>query len=267
MASIAFVVPFGKDGAADRAARGWAGRPRAPQGVRVENHPGAGGLLGVQRANALARAGEPVLLLGTPSTHVLLPARLGEAGTLDPAFHPLAELPAGPNVLLVPPRLGVRDVAGLIRLARSRPLVYASAGAGQTIHLCTALFCVLAGVEMTHRPYEAGSEAPYADLEAGEVDVYFDNVLACGERIARGEVVALAVSAADRSALLPGVPTLVESGFPEHVLEVWLAVFGANLEPSAMASLGSSPSESARLTRRVEESRPAWMRALASASP
>jgi tripartite-type tricarboxylate transporter receptor subunit TctC len=120
---------------------------------------------------------------------------------------------------------------------------------------------------MTHRPYEAGSVAPYDDLASGAVDVYFDNVLACVDRIANGEVVQpLAVSAAHRTEILPDVPTMIECGYPEHVLEVWLAVFGANLAPDVMADLGSSVAERARLAARVEQSRRAWTRALASAS-
>ena len=274
MADIAFVVPFGRDGAADRAARRFVSSPRAPQrgngpgpNLLIENHPGSGGLLGVQRANELARTGRPVLLLATPSTHVLLPARLGAAAGVDPAFQPVLELPAGPNVLLVPPRLGVSDVAGLVAHAHTRRLVYASAGAGQTIHVCTALFCELAGIEMTHRPYEAGSEAPYADLASGAVDVYFDNVLACAPRIARGEVVPLAVSAVQRTELLPQVATMIEQGYPGHVLEVWLAVFGAHLEPEVRVQLGGGPAESARLAARIASSRMAWTRALAYGSP
>jgi tripartite-type tricarboxylate transporter receptor subunit TctC len=291
---IPFVVPFGRDGASDRAARtfvaslgaptrGEASSPRAPQrgeasspralqrgngpgpSLLIENHPGSGGLLGVTRANELARAGRPVLLLATPSTHVLLPARVGATAGVDAAFEPVIELPAGPNVLLVPPRLGVRSVAELVALARTRRLVYASAGTGQTIHVCTALFCTLAGIEMTHRPYDAGSEAAYADFASGAVDVYFDNVLACAGRIVRGEAVPLAVSAAQRTELLPEVPTMIERGFPGYALEMWLAVFGAHLEPEALQSLGSGPAERARLTARIEASRVAWTQALASA--
>ena len=264
MPDIPFVVPFGRDGASDRAARALISSPRAP--LKIENHPGAGGLLGVTRANDLARAGRPVLLLATPSTHVLLPARVGAAAGVAAAFEPVIELPAGPNVLLVPPRLGVRDVAGLVELARRRHLVYASAGTGQTIHVCTAVFCARAGVEMTHRPYDAGSEGAYADIASGTVDVYFDNVLACASRIARGEVVPLAVSSAQRTDLLPDVPTMIESGYPGYALEMWLAVFGAHLEPEALASLGSGPAERARLTTRIEASRVAWTDALRSAS-
>ena len=229
---IPFVVPFGWDGAADRAARAWAADK-----LEIENRPGEGGLLGVRRANELARAGNPVLLLGTPSTHILLPARLGDSARIDPAFVPIAALPSEPNVLLVSPRLGVRTVDELVERARRERLTYASAGTGQTIHVCTALFCEEAGIAMAHRPYDQGSATAYDDLLAGRVHVYFDNLLACRERIERGDVIMLAKSP----------------------LDVWLAVFGANVE--AMAD----PAEGTALAKRIEASRVDWHRALASA--
>jgi tripartite-type tricarboxylate transporter receptor subunit TctC len=223
------------EGAADRAARGFA-RVLARHGVgaAIENVPGEGGLAGVRRANALAReGGEPVLLLATPSTHTLLAARLGACAAPDAAFVPVAGLGTAPNVLLASPRLGVRSVEALVERARSGDLVYGSAGAGQTIHLCTDYFCRLAGIRMTHRTYDAGSAHAYGDLVAGNVHVYFDNLLGCRQAIARGDAVPLAISARERNALVPAVPTLAERGYPDHVLEIWFGVFAAGLVDDA----------------------------------
>jgi tripartite-type tricarboxylate transporter receptor subunit TctC len=273
-------VPFGFNGAADRAARAFA---RAAAGdIAIENVPGEGGLAGVRRANALAAASEPVLLLATPSTHVLLPARMGPEAAPAAALLPLAGLGFAPNVLLASARLGVREVAALVLRARAERLVYASAGTGQTIHLCTALFCRQAGIAMEHRPYAAGSAGAYEDLRAGRVHVYFDNVLACHEAIAAGDAVPLAVSARERSPLLPAVPTLAECGFA-HALDIWFGVFGAGLGASAAARIAASPDDDmlasaleaiglragpfdgAALARIVESSAPAWLEALAAA--
>lgn len=265
MGDVHFVVPFGRDGAADRAAREFA--RSLSVNLLIENHPGAGGLLGVQRANALAQSGRPVLLLATPSTHILLPARLGTSAVLDAAFKPMAGLGSAPNVLLVSPTLGVRTVAELIDRARVGELVYASAGAGQTIHVCTALLCAQAGISMEHRPYDAGSAAAYDDLIAGRVHVYFDNLLGCSDRIERGDAVPLAVSSTQRSPALPGVPTLVECGFPEHALDVWLAVFGAHVSGASLGIAASVLADTAFRTR-VDESKAMWTRALeAQANP
>ena len=284
--AIRFIVPFGREGAADRAARAFA---RALEGaggaITLENLPGEGGLAGLRRANSLAaEAGDAVLLLGTPTTHLLLPGRLGADAAPDAAFVPLLGLGSAPNVLLASARLGVDSVAALVDRARGETLAYASAGAGQTIDVCTAYFCALAGIAMMHRPYDSGSVHAYADLAAGRVHVYFDNVLACREAIARGDVVPLAVSDRARSRLLPEVPTLAEAGFPEHALDVWFGVFGAAppagridrlddavADPGLAASLaaiglsgGVSPGPA--LARQVLASAAGWRRALAAAA-
>jgi tripartite-type tricarboxylate transporter receptor subunit TctC len=238
-------------GAAARAARGFA-RVLAGHGMAaaIENVPGEGGLAGVRRANALAREGrEPVLLLATPSTHTLLAARLGPSAAPDAAFVPAAGLGCAPNVLLASPRLGVRSVEALVERARAGDLAYGSAGAGQTIHLCTEYLCRLAGIGMTHRPYEAGSAHAYGDLVAGNVHVYFDNLLGCRQAIARGDAVPLAISARERNALMPEVPTLAECGYPDHALDVWFGVFAAGLADDAprMANAVKDPALAAAL--------------------
>lgn len=232
MRGARFVVPFGAQGAADRAARAVA-LSIATDGMalEVENVPGAGGLEGVRRAKAVAGGtGDPVLLLATPSTHVLLPARLGPQAGPGSAFEPLLGLGSAPNVLLASPRLGVRTVDELVARARVGDLAYGSAGTGQTIHVCTALFCEQAGIRMAHHPFDRGSVGAYPDLVAGRIHVYFDSLLGCREAIGRGDAVALAVSSARRSALIPRVPTLAECGFPGHALDVWFGVFGARVD-------------------------------------
>lgn len=237
----------------------------------------------MRRANALARDGSPVLMLATPSTHILLPERLGESAAPDARFAPLADLGRAPNVLLVSPRLGLTSVDALIELARHETLTYASAGTGQTIHLCTAYFCELARIRMTHRPYDRGSAHAYADLVAGSVHVYFDNLLGCREFVARGDAVPLAISARERNRLLPAVPTLAECGFPDHALEIWFGVFGAGIGAGTARAIGSARGDAAlrdaldavgltgrvgegrELAREIDASREGWKRALASA--
>lgn len=289
MSGVRFVVPFGAEGAADRAARAFAlslGRgPGRGLEVTIENLPGAGGLAGVRRANELARSGAATLLLGTPTTHILLAARLGEGEALDGSLRPLLGLGSAPNVLLVSPALGARSLADLIDKAKRMRLTYASAGAGQTIHLCTALLCRQAGITMTHRPYDGGSATAYGDLARGDVHVYFDSLLGCRDRIERGDAIPLAVSAAQRSPLLPQVPTMIEAGFPGHALEVWLGVWGANLRGEAaraIAALAGAPSLAAALrslglrdgpvagpalVSQVDESAGRWREALAATQP
>lgn len=285
MAGIPLVVPFGREGASDRAARVFAAALARSGGdaLAIENLSGGGGLDGVLRANALAAGGAPVLLLATPSTHVLLPARRGRQHAPAGSFRPMVGLGSAPNVLLASPRLGVRSCEELVRLARERHLTYASAGTGQTIHVCTALFCEQAAISMTHRPYEKGSALAYGDLAAGEVHVYFDNLLGCRDRIEAGDAVPLAVSSAERSAGLPQVPTLAECGFEGHALDVWMGIFGANLAEAPAKHIGAldadqafgkrlaemglagGPLSSQAFSLQVEGSAPDWLRALEAA--
>jgi tripartite-type tricarboxylate transporter receptor subunit TctC len=277
--AIRFVVPFGAEGASDRAARAFCaclGTGANAPSISVENLPGAGGQRGLEHANTLAARGEAVMLLGTPTTHVQLAARLGIAP--DAAFAPLLGFGAAPNVLLVPPALGVHSVRELIHRARGEALVYASAGAGQTIPVCSAYFCRLAGIEMTHRPYDGGSATAYADFTAGRVQMYFDNLLGCRERIASGEALPLAVSSADRSVSLPEVPTLAECGFQAHALDVWLGAFAANGAPDTTRALADrafaarlrelglagGPLDAQAFADQVESSRAAWREALSA---
>jgi len=265
---IFFVVPFGRDGAADRAARRFAASfPRRREShLTIENLPGGGGARGVQRANSRITAGFPVMMLGTPSTHILLPARFGPSAAPSAKLQPIAGLGSTPNVLLASPRLGVRTVGELVDRARTGRLAYASAGAGQTIHLCTALFCKQAGIEMDHRPYDAGSATAYEDLAAGRVHVYFDNVIGAIDHIVLGEAIPLAVSSFSRSDLLPEVPTLVACGFVDHALDVWLGVFGANLDDEIVqAARNAGAIDGAQLAHEIEASAPAWRRALEAA--
>ena len=281
--ALRFVVPFGRDGAADRAARAFASAyARCGAGadsVAVEDVPGRGGFTGLEHANGLANAGEALLLLGTPTTHILLSERLGPGAAVSAEFRPLAGLGSAPNVLLVTSRMGVASLPELVSRARSGQLTYASAGEGQTIHVCTALFCALAGIEMVHRPYDRGSATAYADLEAGRVHVYFDNLLGSLDRIQGSGVIPLAVSSERRSHLLPEVPTLRELGY-EHSLDVWLGVFSAHLAPdrdtdrlltdeglrTELRALGlaGGPASAEQLEAEVDRSKPRWIAAAAA---
>jgi tripartite-type tricarboxylate transporter receptor subunit TctC len=115
------------------------------------------------------------------------------------------------------------------------------------------------------------------------VQVYFDNLLGCRELVARGEAVPLAISARGRNHLLPDVPTLAECGYPQHALDIWFGVFGANLGAAnadaigsvrtrpalatALAAVGLSGevADGPSLAREIDSSLDGWRRALRSA--
>ena len=234
---VRLVVPFGVGGASDALARAVGARLSQRWGVEIEfdNRPGEGAVEGATAA-AQSDADGHTLLFGTSTTHCIAPALHG-ALPYDPAadFAPLARIGWAPNLLLVRRGLAT-DVAELIVLARAQPgrLTYASAGAGQTIHLCAALFERLAGVSLTHVPYASGSAAGLEDLVHGRVDLMFDNVLASLGKVRAGKVDVLAVAGATPLPALPAVPALVDAGVPGYAADIWMGLFAPRATPDAI---------------------------------
>lgn len=234
---VRLVVPFGKDGASDRLARAVAAglAQRWGMDLVIDNLPGDGAVAGMAEA-ARASADGHTLLFGTSTTHCIAPALRGQM-PCDPHkdFAPLALIGWAPNLMLARPGLA-GDVAGVIAEARRRPgkLRYASAGAGQTIHLCAALFAKQAGIELTHVPYASGSMAGLTDLMAGKVDLMFDNVLPALPYVRAGEALALAVAGSLGHPLLPDVPTLAEAGVPGCEADIWMGLFAHAATPPAL---------------------------------
>jgi tripartite-type tricarboxylate transporter receptor subunit TctC len=222
------IVPYGREGASDRVARVMAAGLAARRGepVPIENRPGGGTVPGTLAA-AQAPADARTLLLVTVTNYCIAPL-------LDPAlpfapqrdFEILAVCGDAPNVLAVPPCLGVDSVAALVATARARPgaLAFASAGAGQTIHLCGAVFRALAGIDIRHVPYAQGSAAAYDDLRAGRVHLMFDSLIGALPDLRSGALRALAVVAPARVATLPEVPTMAECGFGAFAAPIWLGL-------------------------------------------
>jgi tripartite-type tricarboxylate transporter receptor subunit TctC len=238
-APVRLVVPFGRDGASDWLARRVAAglAQRWGHEVTVDNLPGDGAVAGMREAARAAPDGH-TLLFGTSTTHAIAPALRRDLG-LDPAaaFVPLALVGWAPNLLLV--RSGLASsVTDLVALAHRAPqrLRYASAGHGQTIHLCAALFAQRAGIELEHVPFPDGSIGGLRALAAGRVDLMFDNVLASLPALRNGEVDVLAVAGAFASSALPGVPTLEDAGVADAAADIWMGLFAPVGTPAAVCA-------------------------------
>ncbi len=233
---VRLVVPFGKGGASDRLARMVATGlgQRWGMDLEIDNLPGDGAVAGMLQA-ARAPADGHTLLFGTSTTHCIAPA-LRRHMPCDPLadFAPLALIGWAPNLMLARPGLAT-SVAEVIALAQASPgtLRYASAGAGQTIHLCAALFARRAGIELTHVPYASGSMAGLIDLMAGKVDLMFDNALPALPYVREGRAVALAVAASLALPDLPDVPTLAEAGVAGCEADIWMGLFAPVATPPA----------------------------------
>jgi tripartite-type tricarboxylate transporter receptor subunit TctC len=198
---------------------------RLRQRVIVENRPGAGGTI---CALAVARAKpDGSTLLFTNNSHVVSPHIYTSAG-YDPIkdFVPVAQAYVSGMVLVAHPDLQVVSIKELVTLARSQPQPpgYASSGTGGLPHLATELFKQVAGIELLHVPYRGDGQA-LTDVLAGRVPLMMSGYVVVLPHIRAGKLRALAVTSRQRTAILPEVPTIVESGYPTYVLDTWAGFF------------------------------------------
>jgi tripartite-type tricarboxylate transporter receptor subunit TctC len=245
---LRILVPFPPGGAIDAMARLLAPRlaDALGQPAVVENRAGAGGTVGTAAA---AQGADGHTLLMVSIAHAVNPAlypRLPYDSAAD--FGAVAPVAVVPNLLAVPADRPWRAQADLVEAARRRPgeLTYASAGSGTSIHLAGALFCAMAGIEMSHVPYR-GSGPAVADLVAGRVDAMFDSVTSAAPHIASGRLRALSVTTARRIAAFPDLPTVAEAGLPGYAVDPWFAMLAPRSLPAgARARAGDAVARALR---------------------
>lgn len=233
--AIRVVVPFGAGGIIDVVARILAepmGRA-VGQAMVVENQPGAGSVIG---ARAVARAtpdGATLLLSG--AAHAVIPVLYPDAG-FDPVadFAPIALLGQQPFVLVVHPSNPARDAAGFVAWLKARPgqARFATTGIGAASHLAGELLKKLAGVDFEVVPYR-GTPQAVTDLVAGRVDFMLDSQTLLAPLAAAGQLRALAVTTAARSAMLPDLPSLSEIGLAGYDASSWQALYAPAATPVA----------------------------------
>jgi tripartite-type tricarboxylate transporter receptor subunit TctC len=236
---VQIVVSSGAGGTADIVAR-MIGEKLAPalgQPVVVENKPGAGGNLG---ASAVARAsadGYTLLMSGSP-THSVGP-HLFKNLTYDPMrdVPPVAMLAVAPNLLVVNASSPVGSVGDLIKLAREKPgtVTYSSAGIGTSGHLAAELLKATASLDMSHVPYKSGPEAVTGVLSENVTFIFF-TLPSLLPQVESGKLRALAITTAQRSKLMPNVPTVAEAGFPGFDVIAWYALFAPRGTPEPVVA-------------------------------
>ncbi|MDO9709004.1 Bug family tripartite tricarboxylate transporter substrate binding protein [Paracraurococcus lichenis] len=211
---IRLVVPFAPGGASDLLARLLAERlaPLLGQPIVVENRPGAGATLGADVV-AKAKPDGYTLLYGTPGPQIVNPYLMrGLPYDAERDFTPVVSLVKAPNLLVVHPSLPVRTVAELIALAKARPgeLTFGTSGVGASSHLAGETLKLRAGIEVTHVPFR-GSGPAIQELIAGRISFMVDTLLLFPEHRASGAVRAIAVAGAEKSGLMPDLPTIAET--------------------------------------------------------
>ena len=225
---IHFVVPYPAGGPLDAVARllGQKVSQSVHQPVIVENKAGAGGNIG---ADAVAKSPPDgyTILMGAVATHAINPT-LYASIPYDPVrdFIPVTQVASTPNVLVVNPSLPVKSVRDFVAYAKANPgkLNFGSGSTGSAGHLAGELFKSMAGIDMTHVPYKGAAPAMQA-LIAGDVQLIFDNLASSLGQIRAGNVRALAVTTARRSALAPELPAIAESGLPGFDIGTWFGIF------------------------------------------
>src|SRR6202000_2114962 len=156
----------------------------------------------------------------------------------DRDFRTLAIVTEDPLVFEVHPSVPAKSVAEFVAYAKQNPgkISFSSAGTGGVIHLAGEMFKQMAGIEMTHVPYKGAGPA-LVDLLAGNVQLMFDSIGTALPPVRAGSLRALGVSSAQRSADLPDVPTIAESGYPDYRASVWFGVAVSAKVPENVAGI------------------------------
>lgn len=232
--AIRLIVPFPPGGPNDVLARVVAQKLTEQMGqqVVVDNRGGAGGIIGAELAARATADGYTLLFGGTASMSInpILHKKLGYDPVTD--FAAVSLVGTAPSLLSLHPSLPAKNVKELIDAAKAKPgqLTFASSGVGTAPHLAGELFNSMAGVTLVHVPYRGGGPA-FVDLLAGQVAMYFAGMSAALPFVKEGKLRGIAVTGAQRSAVMPEMPTIAESGLPGYEVSNWYAVVTAAATP------------------------------------
>ena len=231
---IKIVLGFPPGGATDILSRDFAAKlsEELKQQVIIENKPGAGGTIG---ADIVAKAAPDgyTLTIGTTSNHAIavsLYKKLPYDPVKDFAF--ITMLAVSQNVVVINPAVPANNIRELVAYAKANPgmLNFGSSGNGTISHLTGGMFNALNGTQITHIPYK-GSAFVFPDLLSGQISVMYDSIISIGSLVKSGKVKALAVTGATRSKLMPELPTVAESGYPDFESTNWFGFFAPVATP------------------------------------
>jgi tripartite-type tricarboxylate transporter receptor subunit TctC len=265
---IRMIVPFPPGGPVDTIARiVTQGLPQIlGQTVIIENRAGASGTIGA-KAVAASPADGYTLLFGNISSLVVTPVVTNNRDfDPDKTFTAVAKTSQNYEVLVVHPDFPAKSVRELVAYAKANPgkLNFGSAGIGNATHLAAELFKQRTGVDIVHVPYKGAFEA-VTGVMAEQVQMFFGDIGGVLPLIREGRVRALAISSQTRSADLPALPTMIESGVPGYVVLTYTGVVAPAATPpeivqklnTALNASLQTPEAAAALRRIGAESAPA----------
>jgi tripartite-type tricarboxylate transporter receptor subunit TctC len=233
--SIRFILPNATGSGVDAITR--AAQPALAKAlgrtIVVDNQPGAGGVLGLQQ---LARSAPDGMSLGVVSNNVVIFPSLFKSLPFDMPgdFTPIAIVGSTPVVLVVNSKVPATNSKELIALLKAKggEMNFASGGNGTILHLATEMFLDEAGVKARHIPYK-GVGPMLTDLIGGQVEFATAALPSVQGHLKSGALRAIGVATAQRTPAAPEIPTFVEQGLPNYVVEAWFAVVGPKGLPAA----------------------------------
>lgn len=211
------------------------------QPVVVDNRPGASNTIAAD-ITAKSPPDGNTLLMGVVTSQAIAPHLLKLQFNPLKDLMPVALVSSVPNVLVVNNQVTALDVKSLVAQIQANPdkFRYSSSGVGSTQHLAGAAFAHQIHGKLLHVPYKSSSSA-LVDLMGGQVDMSFETMPSVINHIKAGKLRALAVTAEQRSALLPNVPTLAEAGVPGIQMNAWYGVYApAGTPPATLQKLGAA---------------------------
>ena len=234
---VRIIAPFAPGGNADTLARviGQKLSERLGQQFYIENIAGNGGALGSAAAQRSEPDGYTFVVSGLAS-HVIAPA-FNTNVKYDPIadFTHVAMLGGSPIVAVTNPAIGIKTLPELIDYAKKTtpPPPYSSSGTGSHAHLTAEYFQHLAGIKLSHVAYRGGGQA-MADLIGNHLSIGFNSLVATGQHIRAGKLIALGMTAPERLDNFPGLPTFAELGYPQLSGTTWFSISGPKGVPDAI---------------------------------
>ena len=264
--NVQIIVPYTAGGSIDIMTRAVAQQLTVAWGknVVVDNRPGASGMIGTEIATKAEADGH--VLLGHTSSYPAT-AAVREKLPFDQAraIVPVAMIARAPMMVAIHPSVPAKTVKELVALAKKDPggLKYSSSGTGGNNHFSGALFASAAGIKLTHIPYKGISQAMTA-LASGEVEICIASAAAVNPQFRAGRVRVIAITSEKPTALLPGLPTVAQSGVPGYSYELWWGLFApAGVSAERIAFINAAVNKSlagAEMKKFLEnESAEAWV--------
>ena len=234
---VRMIVAYPPGGSTDTAARlvAEALSRSIGQTVLVENKAGAGGTIGAAYVAKSAPDGYTLLFGSAAELSIARATRINVPFDTLRDFEPITLVGLVPFLLVTNAKLPPDNLGELLAWVKANPgkVNYSSFGSNTTNHLAGEAFKVAAGIEATHVPYK-GSSPSITDLLGGQVQYTFDTITATLPHVRSGGLKAIAVALGERSALVPDVPTLSESGLPGFTAGTWFGMMAPKGTPPAI---------------------------------